>query len=254
MAAKNLSCRLHQSLQFVINAVNKIRSNSLNFRLFAQLCEENDEHFHRLLLHTEVRCLSKDLCLTRFFLLFDTVLEFLDTKDSILKKYLIKRKQDIAYLTDLFAKFNEVNLQLEGDKLNLIKSKSIIAAFIVKINLMKQNIGRCEYSQFPNLSHTNYQDNDISVYVQHLNAIHADFKIKFEDILTMDIPQWIINPYGDIEESDVKLQELIERSTNEELKVQFRNGYQKFWLQRDIPVTYPALWSIAKKFIIVFYN
>ena len=46
-----------------------------------------------------------------------------------------------------------------------------------------------------------------------------------EDVLTMGIPQWI-NPYGDIEESNVMLQEeLIGVSTNEELKVQFRKVY-----------------------------
>ena len=48
LVATNL--RLHQSLQSVLNAVN-----TLNSTLFAQLCEENDENFHRLLLHTEVR-------------------------------------------------------------------------------------------------------------------------------------------------------------------------------------------------------
>ncbi|CAH1973654.1 unnamed protein product [Acanthoscelides obtectus] len=78
LVAKNLSVRLHESLHLVIDAVNRIRSNALNTRLFAQLCEENDEHFHQLLLHTEVRWLSKGLCLTRFFALFETILEFLD--------------------------------------------------------------------------------------------------------------------------------------------------------------------------------
>ena len=253
LVAKNLIARLHQSLQFVINAVNKIRSNALNSRLFAQLCEENDEDFHRLLLHTEVRWLSKGLCLTRFFSLFETVLEFLDAKDPILKENLIKWKPDIAYLTDLFTKFNEVNLQLQGDSLNLIKTKSIIAAFLARMNLMKQNIGRREFSQFPNLSMINIQDDDVLVYVQHLNVLHTDFKTRFEDVLTMEIPQWIINPYGDIEESDVILQEeLIGISTNEELKVQFRKGYQQFWFQKDIPVAYPALWTIARKFLIAF--
>ncbi|KAF2881118.1 hypothetical protein ILUMI_25055, partial [Ignelater luminosus] len=68
------------------------------------------------------------------------------------------------------------------------------------------------------------------------------FETRFEDILTVLIPQWIINPYGDIEETDVILQEeLIGISTNEELNVQFRNGYQQFWLQKDIPVTYSVL-------------
>ncbi|CAH1954497.1 unnamed protein product [Acanthoscelides obtectus] len=112
--AKNLSVRLHT-------------------RLFAQLCEENDEHFHQLLLHTEVRWLSKGLCLTRFFALFETILEFLDTKDKILKENLMKRKTDIAYLTDLFTKFNMVNLQLQGDILNLIETKSILSAFLARV-------------------------------------------------------------------------------------------------------------------------
>lgn len=55
LVAKHLSVRLHESLHLVIDAVNRIRSNALNMRLFAQLCEENDEHFHQLLLHTGCR-------------------------------------------------------------------------------------------------------------------------------------------------------------------------------------------------------
>ncbi|CAH1990456.1 unnamed protein product, partial [Acanthoscelides obtectus] len=77
-----------------------------------------------------------------------------------------------------------------------------------------------------------------------------DFECRFEDILTTVIPPWIINPYGDIEETNVIIQEeLTELSTNEELKVQFKNGYQQFWLQNNIPVTYPDLWNIARKFL-----
>ena len=68
------------------------------------------------------------------------------------------------------------------------------------MNLMKQNIGRREFSQFSNVSLTNVQDDDLLIYVQHLNVLHKDFKTRFEDILTMEIPQWIINPYCRIEE------------------------------------------------------
>ncbi|CAH2009715.1 unnamed protein product [Acanthoscelides obtectus] len=166
--------------------------------------------------------------------------EFVDTKDEILKENLMKRKSDIAYLTDLFTKFNMVNLQLQGNSLNLIKTKSILSAFLVRVKLMKQNIGRGEFSQFPNLSQTSCQEDDVSTYVQHLNALYSDFESRFEDILTMVIPPWIINPYGDIEETNFIIQEeLTELSINEELKVQFENGYQQFWLQNNIPVTYP---------------
>lgn len=135
--------------------------------------------------------------MTRFFALFETILEFLDTKDKILKENLMRRKTDIAYLTDLFTKFNMVNLQLQGDSLNLIKTKSILSAFLARDKLMKQNIGRGEFSQFPNLSQTSCQEDDVSTYVQHLNALYSDFESRFEDILTMVIPPWIINPYGD---------------------------------------------------------
>jgi len=67
LVARNLSERLHASLQYVIRTVNKIRSNLLNDRLFSQLCITNDEDFNRLLLHTEVRWLSKGTCLKRFY-------------------------------------------------------------------------------------------------------------------------------------------------------------------------------------------
>ena len=71
LVEKNLSERLHQSLQYAIYAVNKILSNSLNDRLFVLLSTDNDEKFNRLLLHSEVRWLSKDACLNRFWNLFD---------------------------------------------------------------------------------------------------------------------------------------------------------------------------------------
>lgn len=53
-----------------------------------------------------------------------------------------------------------------------------------------------------------------------------NFMTWFQDVLTMDIPQWIINPYSDIEETE---EELIVINTNEKLKVQFRKGNQQFW-------------------------
>ncbi|GBP77120.1 Zinc finger MYM-type protein 6 [Eumeta japonica] len=92
-------------------------------------------------------------------------------------------------------------------------------------------------------------DEDIQTYVQHLIALHDDFKFRFEDILSMEIPPWIINPFDETEVENVILQEeLLELSTNEELKVTFKRGYQKFWLQAEIPEKYPGLWELCKSF------
>ena len=121
----------------------------------------------------------------------------------------------------------------------MIKTKSIIAAFLARIELMEQHLGRREYSQFPNLQQSNCYEDDVLVYVGHLNALNSDIQIRFEDILKLKVPQWVINPY-DMEEADVQLQEeLLRIRPDEELKVQFKEGYQLFWLQKNTPSTYP---------------
>ncbi|XP_015927934.2 protein FAM200C-like [Parasteatoda tepidariorum] len=86
LVARHLSERLFQPLQHVIREVNKIRNNSLNDRLFNQLCVDNDEDFNGLIFHTEVRWLSKGNCLTRFYNLFDSVIEFLENKDREMRR------------------------------------------------------------------------------------------------------------------------------------------------------------------------
>ena len=114
LVAKNLSEKLHESLSTVITAVNKIKANALNSRRFHQLYIENDEDFQCLLLHTEVRWLSKGNCLRRFYTLFDSVLDFF--QESKLYDKMKSSKTDTAYFTEMFSKFNEVNLQLQGDE------------------------------------------------------------------------------------------------------------------------------------------
>ena len=59
----------------------------------------------------------------------------------------------------------------------------------------------------------------------------------FEEILHLDIPDWVLNPFArgkiqipDIDESILIQEQLIELSTNEELKPMFEQGYHTFWL------------------------
>ncbi|KAF2364946.1 Ribonuclease H-like domain, partial [Trinorchestia longiramus] len=154
LVAKNLSSgRLCKSLDTVMKAVNKIKCQPLNSRIFKQLCHENGEKFDRLLLHTEVRWLSKGNCLKRFSKLYNTVVEFLqENKFCALSDDLMVCKSNIAYLTDLFDTFNDLNLQLQGSDVNLIEAKSKICSFIDKFILFRNNIGRQNFSQFPYLS------------------------------------------------------------------------------------------------------
>ena len=47
------------------------------------------------------------------------------------------RRADVAYLSDIFNKLNDVNIKLQETKMCLIKAKEIIMAFISKLNFYK---------------------------------------------------------------------------------------------------------------------
>ncbi|XP_026579775.1 LOW QUALITY PROTEIN: zinc finger MYM-type protein 6-like [Pseudonaja textilis] len=256
LVAKTLSDRLSKSLHIVITAVNKIKVHALSDRLFRELCVENDEDFDCLLLHTEVHWPSKGNCLRCFYNLFDTVAEFFEGKNALLSDELKEIRHDIAYLSELFTKFNEVNLQLQGNEVNLIKAKSVISTFILKLALFKRNIGRCELYQFPSLSELEkkggIQDDDLHVFCDHLDMLHKDMSEQYQDLILMEIPDWVINQFLDTKEDGVGEEQLIELKNDIELKPKFKKSYQEFWLQKEISDCYPALWTIVKKLLVAF--
>lgn len=146
-----------------------------------------------------------------------------------------------------------MNLQLQGDDLNLIKTKNVVAAFVTKLLLHKKNIGRREFHNFPNLS-VSCNNDALLVYCQHLENLHSDFIERFQDILKLEIPDWVLDPFSNVNIaiSPQLEEELIELTTNEEIKIKYKNGYQQFWLQKSIPQLYPGLWSIVERFLIAF--
>jgi hypothetical protein len=70
---------------------------------------------------------------------------------------------------------------------NLIRTKSVVCAFINKLLLYKQNLGKGEFSQFPNLLGSEKKDKEVISYCEHLYALHSEINRKF-NILNMEIP------------------------------------------------------------------
>ena len=52
LVAMKLSGELHDALMICIRPINRIKKKSLNSRVFANLCENNDETVNQLLMHT----------------------------------------------------------------------------------------------------------------------------------------------------------------------------------------------------------
>ena len=82
-----LSGHLGEAMDNVIKIINFLRSNSsLTRRLFRAELQEADAEFEELLLHNNVRWLSKGQSLARFLSLVDDIIPFLTTLSKTQKK------------------------------------------------------------------------------------------------------------------------------------------------------------------------
>ena len=260
LVAKNISGRLKQCLKTVIKAVNKIKAHTLNTCLFKQLCNKTDEAFEHLLLHTEVQWLSKGNCLARFNVLFDTVVEFLQSCDLGLVQEVMLIRNDSAYLSDIFAKFYELNLSLQGNGINLIKVKSAMSGFNNKLTLYQRNLARrAKFFQFASLQQLDPRSGctiinaDIDAYSKHLQELKADMEVRFQKVFQSEVPDWIIDPFCDIiSENGILEEELIILKSDFEPKPKFKISSQSFWLQNEIKERYPHVWDRIKLFLIAF--
>ena len=258
LVAKQLNPVLHQSLMIAVSVINKIKMCGKNDRLFQQLCSEDGEQFQRLLMHTEVRWLSKGNCLARLVELYDTVTILLHQRNlNQLKADLRSSKNAIFYLAAFFQLMNNSNLQLQGQNVTLIDCRNVISTLIDKLKLVRQNILRRDFHNLPQLVEIveAVTDQDVETYSAHLTAVADDLNIRFHDIFTMTIPEWTFNPFQfDVSAAEQDLQDnLLELRNDYEAEVAHRHGgYKAMWLRPSIPLLYPRLWSKVEFLLLAF--
>ena len=173
-----MSGRLKNVLDSVVKVVNRIKSNPFQERLFRQLCADVNEKFKSLLLHTEVRWLSKGNCLNRFVELSLNVELFLNGTE--VGKEVIAAKSNIFYQADIFKKLNILNKQLQGRNANILNCKEVINAFLKKLCMFKTTIRNKIFLDFPNpATLEKLHDKEIEIYFDHLTGLHDDMEIRF---------------------------------------------------------------------------
>ena len=124
-------------LQKVIEAFNFIRARALNHRLFKAFCDEMGSEHSIILLHTEVRWLSRGLILNRVFELRTEVEIFLCDRDSNLWEKFADSKfiASFGYLSDIFTHLNQVNKQLQGKSGTIVEAGENMKALQTKLDL-----------------------------------------------------------------------------------------------------------------------
>ena len=241
LVAKNMSPILHEALHTVIRCINKIKANAKFERLFKQFCVDRDERYVRLLLHTEIRWLSKGNCLRRFMELIDSVKEFLGETDDIEYLNTKRGRAYISYLTDIFEKLNVLNKELQGRDTTLLDSKRKIAGFTSMLEVYRQDISRRRFGHFPWLAKCVMDDTILENIDAHLVQLRADFSGRFADLENMVFFSWLSQPFfTSLSDVEVEYQEEIAQLQHcEVMKPVFRERGCLMWLDAEAERMFP---------------
>ena len=177
LVAKNLAPKLHEILHSAIKCINYIKANAKTESLFQKFCEVNHANDVRLLLHTEVRWLSKGNCLRRLMELFEPLTEFLKDKSEMTLLMTTDGKAYVSYLTDIFEKLCSLNKQLQGADATLCDAKAKIFGFVTFLSLCRG------YVQFPWLKKCDVTQEANTDIAEHLEMLMNDFNQRFYDLV-----------------------------------------------------------------------
>uniref|UniRef100_A0A3Q1FZU4 Uncharacterized protein n=1 Tax=Acanthochromis polyacanthus TaxID=80966 RepID=A0A3Q1FZU4_9TELE len=153
LATKTMPANLKKVLDEAVKTVNFIKSHPLQSRLFEILCVEMGSEHRQLLLNTEVCWLSHGKVLTRLYELRDEVrVFFVDIRFELSDRFCdFEWLSTLAYLADIFAYLNGLNLSLQGKAVTIFQVQNKIEATIQRFDLWNQRVAQNNYESFDNL-------------------------------------------------------------------------------------------------------
>lgn len=240
LVSKTLPATLKSVLDQVVHMVNYIKSRPLKTRLFKKLCISMEAQYESLLLHTEVRWLSRGKVLCRILELKNELLVFFQNEGTATDAFVKCLENDIwcskmAYLTDIFNYLNSVNTSIQGKNENILTSTDKLSAFQKKISFWKNRISeKNTVDMFPSLHNKNVEE-IISVIIEHLTLLEEKIASYFPSLNTENF-DWIRNPFGPVNTSSWEFslqeeEELIALSTDRTLKIKFCEiTLEEFWI------------------------
>jgi len=213
---------MKEIMDIAMKIVCSIRARSLQRRLFRTHLEEAEAEHTHLLLHTDVRWLSRRRFLERFRELLPEIKEFLkefkDTEYAQLEdeQWLL----DLAFLTVLTGLLNELNLELQGKEKNIVNMISSVNAFKHKLQLLSTKLHRHDLHYFKHMSSelvlqrkTTAQFNTAR-YIKQVQSLSSEFDKHFIDFASVEpIATYMCFPfatYMDVEDIASKIGSLFQ--------------------------------------------
>ncbi|KAI2646701.1 Zinc finger BED domain-containing protein 5 [Labeo rohita] len=260
LAAKKMPVLFDSVLNQSVKMINLIKSRPLNTRLFGVLCQEMGSGHEQLLLHTEVRWLSRGRVLQRLYELREEVKWFLTEIKSDLAKHLDDTMwlASLSYLVDIFDRLNGLNLSLQGRETHILLLADKVHAFTQKLDLWHGRISRGNCDMFPSLADFITDagtSHDFSSLFQsasgHLSAMRKQFATYFKEDYSSFA--WVRDPFVcTANELSIDMQEqLIELKSDSRLKELFSScPLSSFWAA--LMQEYPELCDVAFKILLPF--
>ena len=167
-----------------------------------RLINEVNAEFDDLLLHNNVRWLSKGKVLERFWTLRKELETFLLNQKSPKAKPFVEFLQNnekieiVAFLSDINCHLNDLNLKLQGKNNTVCILMSAICAFQRKLEIFKSDIQEEGLLHLPKLN-SQASGRQHHNYVEFLDKLIENFETRFGDfplgkqvLLCIEIHSW----------------------------------------------------------------
>lgn len=237
--------RMPEDLQAVLNdavkIINHVKSRPLQARLLKLTAEDLGLNHFQLLLHTEVRWLSRGKILARLFELKDALVATFTNQAFIEKLTNSDWLLILAYLSDIFEKINETTTSLQGKgkfQMDQIKGMRKKISFF-KLCVEKRDISNfIRTTEFVKSSKISINSSFYENVIDHLEGLEKSICEYFPDIDSEDTDSWILSPFScDPENKPANMtneifQNLLEVSEDSTFKHKFRDrNVEELWMQ-----------------------
>lgn len=232
LASKHLSTELNTTLNQTVKMINNIKSNSTHHRIFKRICHEMDSEHETLLLHADIRWLSRGKILNRVHELQKEMVQYFEEyMKPILEKrvkrlarlsksnkeakeekkepeeiFLEQLRDDnwlarLAYLADIFDSLGELSIKTQSRGTNCFKYFNKVEAFKTKLQIWKSSAEKGEFTMFPLISDMIQQNKNLlrnmkPIIMSHLEKLIDEFNTQFParaDPRTNHL--WIADPF-----------------------------------------------------------
>ncbi|KAK2847350.1 hypothetical protein Q5P01_010349 [Channa striata] len=222
LASRQLSPELSEVMTDIIGVVNFIKTRPLKTRVFSAICEEMGAEHQAVLFHSEERWLSRGNFLGK-----------------------------LAYLSDIFGKLNELNLQLEG------KDKHLPQVTDRKLVMWGRRLDEGNTDSLENLHEfvdtTDYDAISVIPHIkQHISSLMGYFKKYFPENNSQY--DWVRDPFSAPAPtgfSSAEEDKFIDMTSDSTLRLRFPSQtLSEFWL--SVEKQYPLLGQRAIGILLPF--